>query len=568
MSHFIKTFLATLLFTAATTLSANPISEIQGSSHQSPLNGKETTTQGVVTWSNDKGFYLQSLEPDNDPNTSEAIYVFNKGNNPSIGSQVTLSGTVKEYAQGKPDSYNLETTELTRIRIKGVGDLAALPAPVAIDSAQRPIPWTIKEPGSPFDADRNALDYWESLESMRVTIDTPYVIGASNKYGEFTVLAHPDEAGLLRTPRGGLILPDDGVSSQRIQVIFQKDDKTDLNVGDILAGPLTGIVTYSYGNYKIQLTEPFPGIAKKSQAPKLPTPSIPQGALKIATFNVENLHPGNPDEKFARLADIILNKLHSPDILGLQEIQDNNGPTNDGTVAADQTLAKLIEAITAAGGPTYSYVQRDPQNNADGGQPGSNIRNVFLFNSQTVTLKQVQRYEHPAFIANEEQGLAATRKPLIAIFNHGKDPVIVVNCHLKSKGGDAPDFGSLQPAVKYTEEQRSMQATAVGQLCARMIKQAPKAKVIVLGDMNDFEFSAPLQLMEETGGLVDLVHHVPAEQRYSYSYQGHNQALDHFLVNTDQADKANIRICHINSDYAAATRVSDHDPILVWFPSK
>src|SRR5439155_6715735 len=62
----------------------------------------------------------------------------------------------------------------------------------------------------------------------------------------------------------------------------------------------------------------------------------------------------------------------------------NSGATDDGTVAADQTIAKLTAAIVAAGGPQYDYREIDPVNDKDGGQPGGNIRVVFLFNPARV----------------------------------------------------------------------------------------------------------------------------------------------------------------------------------------
>ena len=44
-----------------------------------------------------------------------------------------------------------------------------------------------------------------------------------------------------------------------------------------------------------------------------------------------------------------------------------------------ETWQAFIDAIETAGGPTYDYRQIDPQNNQDGGQPGGNIRVVFLY---------------------------------------------------------------------------------------------------------------------------------------------------------------------------------------------
>ena len=95
---------------------------------------------------------------------------------------------------------------------------------------------------------------------------------------------------------------------------------------------------------------------------------------------MENLDPTDPGDKFARLAAGIVTNLNSPDIVALEEIQDNNGPTNDGTVAADQTLDLFTAAIVAAGGPQYEWRQIDPVDLADGGEPGGNIRVGFLFN--------------------------------------------------------------------------------------------------------------------------------------------------------------------------------------------
>ena len=69
----------------------------------------------------------------------------------------------------------------------------------------------------------------------------------------------------------------------------------------------------------------------------------------------------------------------------MEEVQDNDGATDDGVVAADQTITKLTDAITAAGGPHYDSREIDPVNDQDGGEPGGNIRVVFLFNPARVT---------------------------------------------------------------------------------------------------------------------------------------------------------------------------------------
>jgi predicted extracellular nuclease len=46
----------------------------------------------------------------------------------------------------------------------------------------------------------------------------------------------------------------------------------------------------------------------------------------------------------------------------------------------------LVGAISAAGGVNYSYVDINPVNDEDGGQPGGNIRVAYLYNSEVLEL--------------------------------------------------------------------------------------------------------------------------------------------------------------------------------------
>ena len=70
--------------------------------------------------------------------------------------------------------------------------------------------------------------------------------------------------------------------------------------------------------------------------------------------------------------------LNSPDIVFVQEIQDNSGPTDDGTVIGNLTGANIVSAIKAAGGSQYTFLEIAPVDGQDGGQPGGNIRQVYL----------------------------------------------------------------------------------------------------------------------------------------------------------------------------------------------
>ena len=81
-----------------------------------------------------------------------------------------------------------------------------------------------------------------------------------------------------------------------------------------------------------------------------------------------------------KIAAHIANHLHTPDIVFVQEIQDDSGPRNDGVVSANKTLRALAQAIKkASGGVEYEFVNVEPEDNKDGGAPGGNIRVAYLF---------------------------------------------------------------------------------------------------------------------------------------------------------------------------------------------
>ena len=73
------------------------IGEVQGESHQSPLVGKEVVINNVVVTKTDegKGFYVQDKVSDNNPRTSDAVYVASKEKVVS-GDLLKVQGTVKE----------------------------------------------------------------------------------------------------------------------------------------------------------------------------------------------------------------------------------------------------------------------------------------------------------------------------------------------------------------------------------------------------------------------------------------------------------------------------------------
>ena len=85
-------------------------------------------------------------------------------------------------------------------------------------------------------------------------------------------------------------------------------------------------------------------------------------------------------------ASDIATHLQTPDIMFMQEIQDNSGATDDGTVDASETLSNLSAAIASQSSVSYNFTEVIPVNDQDGGEPGGNIRPAYLFNPKTVSL--------------------------------------------------------------------------------------------------------------------------------------------------------------------------------------
>ncbi len=540
-----------------------PIGKIQGAAHQSPLEGREVTTEGIVTAVDENGFYLQSAQPDKFSETSEAIYVYRRNSKVEVGNRLRLEGRVEEWKWGNKEDHNLTLTQLRGKNIRILSRRVALPGPMILDTLLRYYPEAIKKPGSPFDPNVNAMDFWESLEHMRVVIRDPMVIGPRSPYNEIAVRVARAGTGPV-TKKGGLKLESFQANPARILVALNPGNEESYNTGDRIRIPIEGVVTYSFASFKIVPTA-ITGPPTPAKAPTPQVPSIPHRALTMASFNVENLFPGSPDEKFAALADIITGPLQSPSIVGLQEIQDNSGPADDNVIDADATLKKLIRFIREAQGPDYRFTQINPFNRADGGWPGGNIRNAFLYDAQEVDWKTSYVLRHASFNGSKARNYTGTRKPLVAEFTFGNKEFIVINCHLRSKRGDAPTYGSLRPPVRFTEPQRLEQTRRIRAHVVQLRANRPQAGIVVLGDLNDFEFSPPLRELSRKGDLFNLVEALPVEDRYTYIFQGMSQALDHILVTPDLARRAGIFIAHVNADKSVQLRSSDHDPLLAWF---
>ncbi len=586
------------------------IHDIQGAGHVSPFAAPVITdpgeavagVPGVVTALRSNGFYLEDPEPDADPATSEGIFVFTGASVPAaavVGNQVTVSGTVTEFRPGctscSPSASafdNLTVTEIVDATVTLVAGGAALPVTtVGGPTADRTPPLAVidddaiggnVENGGTFDPENDGLDFYESLEAMQIRIDDPEAVSRKN----FEVVVVPGDLAAAgpRSPRGGIVLSS--YADKNPERIFLADSPR-LNglgalpspdVGDSFTADVTGIMFYDFGNYVLLPSMTLPALVDGGlQREVTPLVGGAPGQLTVGTFNVENLDFLEDQAKFDGLAGQIVRNMKAPDVVVVQEIQDDNGATAGG-VSATQTWNRLIAAIDALpDGPTYEFRQIDPDTgNPDGGQPNGNIRQGFLFRTDrglgfvdrpggtatapdsvlTVGTKPQLAF-NPGRIDPANPAFDDSRKPLIGEFTFAGRTIFVVGNHWGSKGGDDAEWGRFQPPVLNSEVQRQQQALVVRDFVEQMQGIDPDANIVVAGDLNDFQFSAPVRTLTDAG-YTSLVTTLPVEERYGYVFDGNSQVLDHIVVSNNLVPIAEYDAVHVNAEFA--DQLSDHDP--------
>jgi predicted extracellular nuclease len=585
---------STVVLTSPAHAASVRIHDIQGTTRISPYAGQQVTdVAGIVTgvraYGSSRGFWIQDPTPDANPATSEGVFVFTSSvPKVAVGDAVTVSGTVSEYVPGGTSSGNQAVTEITKPTITVVSSGNPVPAPTVVSAKSVPSAYApagdTAANGSvnalPLRPDKYALDHYESLEGMNVQVTDARVVTATDPYTELWVTVKPYEN---RNRRGGTVYGSyDSQNTGRLQI--QSLGSTAAfpvaNVGDTLTGTTAGPLDYTqFGGYTLVANQI--GTLRSAGLERETTEKQKRGELAVATYNVENLDPS--DATFEEHAAAIVHHLQSPDIVSLEEIQDDNGATNDGTVTAGQTVTKLIDAIVAAGGPRYDWRSIDPVNNADGGEPGGNIRQVFLFNPERVSFTdraggdattavgvtkdhgKAALTVSPGRIDPANAAWASSRKPLAGEFVFRGRTVFVIANHFNSKGGDQGLTSQYQPPVRSSETQRHQQATLVNAFVKDILATQKNADVIALGDINDFEFSGTAKILEGDGELWSAIKSLPKSERYTYDYQGNSQVLDQILVSPSIRRGCDFEYdsVHINSEFH--DQISDHDPQVLRF---
>jgi len=628
------------------------------------------------TFGSVQGFYITEPTAEWDANnfTSEGIFVRTTSavSGLTVGESVTVTANVMEYQ----DFDNLPRTFLVNPVITQNNDTNTLPTFVIDGTVGRKIPTDIISDDNPvftdsngasgtFDPLNDALDFYETVEGMRVTlVDTivadGFVGGSNDNFVFFNAYSRANADPSLLNVRGGYTTtgdpqfypvdtanPNDDVKFGGATVhdgsthgdIIELDfgnvgrggaaafDQL-LTMGDEL-GNVSGIIDFDFGVAKLFVTDAIAQdkIDALGGSPVQEETALfgDARALRVATFNVENLSPvgttfstNNGVEitdaaKYTRLANHIATNLKAPDILIVQEVQDNNGVTSTGGTDASTTWGQLVAAVNAATGKTYQWVDEAPALSNDvGGAPGGNIRVGFLYDTARVQLGNLAANasldDRRKFtdvigdgvatagdlIAVNDAGLgvnaaewSGTRRSIVGEFTFNGQTIYTFGSHLPSKGGSDDPYelnqnGSAGEPTNGDWQLRADLGEDVWAVQNRVSTTLPSAKVVSGGDFNEFWYSRPLEVLTgyataagaaRVGGTRYsnlMVDKLATVDRFSYDFDGRSQALDTLIADASLASVASYDVVHINTGYNDRTGAvnpasSDHDPSLASF---
>ena len=494
------------------------------------------------------GFYVETptAQQDSSTATSEGIFV---GDVPAadrsaghIGQTVTVTGTVD-------DQYGLRTIDAggATPTFTGTGGQADLPAPVVIDPAQAAAQ-TVSSSG--------IRPYYDELQGMRVELTEGTAnSGGTDKFGEL-YLDPGAQTGLnlagYDTPLGPADLLD----------VVQDAGSSDIDPGNPDAEPasttrvdanlhdhvfdVVGPMGFDFDDYEI-LPQPgqAPTVVHDGVTYPPAAPKAQPNTIRVANFNMENLFgagmtddghtytQAEVDQKTTRLANAI-DLMNDPDIIADEEVAS--------PVAYAEVAQKLGDY------KSYWIASNDQRHIAVGFlvKDGVDVTGLQqLGKSATTTLSGCQD--------NTGEGPVLFERPPLALSVdvNGMAFTLIGN-HLASQG--------------HPEDCREAQADFLDSQVKAM--EADGRHVMVIGDMNAYQDSPSLATDLITGtSLQDLWYEAPADDRYSFQYDGQLETLDHIFTDSFlTAQVQQIEYVHFDNDYAGTSdpgspiEVSDHDP--------
>lgn len=612
-----------LVFATETNAQKNRlISDVQGEKATSPYVKEIARVSGIVTARLKSGFFIQTPDDktDNNPNTSEGIYVYTKTEPPgeaAIGNLIYVSGTIEEFTP-KAEPLSLPITELSMMKgrdfitVESKGN--ALPKPIILTT---------------LDFQSNKIDQLEKFEGMRVTVGEMTVVAPTNGrtdektgnsesdgvfYGVVKGIARPfREPGLdvydywlipdkdrdkIKKDYPKLSLFDNNPERLRVESTTQLGAQAIDVTANAEIKNLTGVLHYAYRAYSVLVdADNKPTVSRLVKAQPLPPTNERQ--FSVAGMNLERFFDDTDDpsikeplitsegfeRRLKKVSMAIRDYLQTPDVIGVIEME------------SIDTLKKLAERINkdaeASGKPNPKYEAYLVEGNDIGG-----IDSGFLVKSSRVQVLETKQFGKDEKFQNpvSKNDVSLNDRPPFLIRISIKDPktnqpfeVTLIANHLKSLRGyndekDAP----------FVRMKKKLQAEFLAKFINERQKANPNERIGLLGDFNAFQFNdgitdiintikgtpaAKDSVMNASEDLVNpdffnLVDFIKQNDRYSYSFDGNAQVLDHFLIN--EALKKHINgfgFARLNADFpeiyrndaSRVERFSDHDAAVAYF---
>jgi predicted extracellular nuclease len=530
------------------------IAELQGSSWSTPYYGQTVETTGIVTADyqdvSKRGFFMQDPVGDGNPYTSEGMFVYAPpwfGNFVDLGDEISIVARVTER-------FGLTQMDF----VKSITILSTdneLPAPVELNPP----------------ADNYWSDvYYEDLEGMLVVASKMKVVMGTNKFGE--VAGVRTDLGIKR------VFQDDPDGTG--EIIFADDAGgvvVNARSGQIVTN-LYGPLDYTFGQYKVLPgTDSPPEIFPSYMWTWIKRPWTFRHYTSIATYNMLNLFddikdPGKlqtrsasslwtaeeVEVKVAKHARAIHDYLREPDLIAVQEVE----KVDLLEWIADSDVIKADYGAILIPGPDVRGINVGLMYRQD----KVNILSYEFRQTCTNLDDGFGPDDDPDIACDEGEGPLFSRRPLVVHFETikgEKDMWLVIN-HFKSKsGGDAE-----------TTPRRVEQAAFVASLVDELQADDSKAKVMVLGDLNDFLDREPITTLEDSG-LRNLILDVKKKNRYTFIFEGVSEVLDHMLI-TPSLERyyRKTAILHFNPDFpyplfgedpTTGIGSSDHDIAMSFF---
>lgn len=596
------------------------IANIQGSKNLSEYVDRQVKVSGIVTARLRNGFFLQTADAkaDADPLTSEGIFVFTR-NEPmaeaAVGSEVSVAGKVEEF-RARQDAYGLTITEISHF----IGRDA-----FSVISRGNPLPKPITLKLS--DIKANSPDQFERFEGMRVFAEemlsvaptggrvdgrTETVVSDGVFYavvkgsgrpfrepgmGILQYLGSPDK-DKWKKELPSLPIFDGNPEVLRIETLAQAGSAAlDVSAKAQIKN-ISGVMHYAFGRYAI-LTDASSRPVVTSSIKPVAMPLTTAGQFSVASANIETFvdDVDDPDVKedvatseafekrLGKISIAFRDYLQMPDVISIVEAENLN--------VLKRLAARLNADAAAAGKPdpkyeAYLFEGNDPRG----------IDCGFLVKTSRVSVKAAKQFGKGEQYKNPVTGKtdALNDRPPIMLEIAIADPAAkrsieftVVSNHLKSfRGVDDPEDGAN------VRMKKKLQAEFLAKWVNDRQAEHPRSRILLVGDFNAFAFNDGL--VDQIGtiigkpaakdsvllsspdlvdpDLIDLVNLIKAEERYSYTFDGNAQVLDHFIATQEMRKHlAGFGYLRVNADYPQVLRgvagrperFSDHDVAVGYF---